>query len=245
MDKAAQPIILVHGFRGAPVGLADVESSLRELGYQNIFTPAIPPFAGAEKLPAYTPGNYADFLYNYCQKNHLDAPLLIGHSMGSIVVAATLQKYPDYFHQKSILLSPISTRTALPFRIVSPLSGLLPNRLIDYITTKFIIVTKDPDDFTRIMDITHQCGNLPPTKKELLKATSFSTTFSVADFPSDHDFLFLAGAKDRLIPKKQTEQLAQKFSAKTHFLSNTGHIHTYEQPQATAEAIDRFLQGNL
>lgn len=245
MNKSTQPIILVHGFRGAPVGLADVQKSLQALGYQNIFVPAIPPFAGAEKLPSYSPDSYADFLHRFCQTNHLANPILIGHSMGSIIVAAALQKYPNFFHPKSILLSPISTRTALPFRLISPLSGLLPNSLIDYITTKFMIITKDPQEFQRILEITHQCGKTPPSKKELLRAAKFSTRYSVADFPSQHNFLFLAGAKDRLIPQDQTAKLATTFHAKAYFLPNTGHIHTYEQPQATAEIIDQFLQDSL
>ncbi len=245
MNKSAQPIILIHGFRGAPVGLFDVEKSLRTLGYENIFTPAIPPFAGAEQLDTYTPASYADFIYHFAQTHHLAKPILIGHSMGSIIAAATLQKYPDTFHQKSVLLSPISTRTALPFRLISPLSGLLPNRLIDYITTKFLIITKDPQEFQRILQVTHECGEKPPSKRALMKATNFSTNYSVADFPSNHDLLLLAGTKDRLIPKTKTEQLAKTFSAKTYFLPDTGHIHTYEQPRTTAEIIDQFLQDNL
>lgn len=234
-------LVLVHGFRGAPTGLTEIKSALTDLGYSDLYVPAIPPFAGAAKLTDYTPDSYADFLKTYCESQHLQSPILIGHSMGSIIVAATLQKYPDSFHQKSVLLSPISVRTATPFRLIAPLSGLLPNRLIDYVTTKYLIINRNPETFRHALDLTHQCGVTPPTKRELLKAARFSTKYSVADFPSRHDFLFLAGERDRLIPQQCTIALAQKFHAQTHFLKGTGHIHNYEQPQPTAQAIYDFL----
>lgn len=238
------PIILVHGFRGAPVGLQDVQLALQELGYRNVFVPPIPPFAGS-KLTDYTPTSYAQYLHDFCQQNHLSHPILIGHSMGSVITAAALQQYPDFFHTKAVLMSPISARTAAPFRLIAPLSGLLPSRIIDYITTKFMALTRDRDEFSRIMTLTHACGEIPPTKSELIQATKFSTRYSVADFPSPRNFLFLAGEHDRLIPRHQTIKLAQTFTAKTYFLPGTGHIHTYEQPQVTATVIDQFLQDCL
>lgn len=237
-------IILVHGFRGAPLGLYAVRDELIKLGYNDVHVPPIPPFAGATPLSTYTPDTYAKYLADYCKTHHLERPVLIGHSMGSIIVAATLQKYPDLFHKKSILLSPISTRTALPFRLISPLSSLIPASLIDYITTKFLIIDKSPTEFKRILSLTRDCSHdQPPNKKSLYHATKFSTYYAVADFKSHHDFLFLAGAKDRLIPKQDTLKLAQDFDAKAIFLPNTGHIHTYEQPAETAQAIADFLQA--
>jgi len=241
-SQSNSALILVHGFRGAPTGLAEIKSALTDLGYTKIYVPAVPPFAGATKLTNYTPDSYADFLKTYCENQHLQFPILIGHSMGSIIAAAALQKYPDYFHQKSVLLSPISVRTAAPFRLIAPLSGLLPNRLIDYVTTKYLIIDHSPQAFRHAIDLTHKCGVTPPTKRELLKTARFNTKYSVADFPSAHDFLFLAGEQDRLIPQRYTTALAEKFHAQTCFLKNTGHIHNYEQPQLTAQAIHDFLK---
>ncbi len=238
------PLILVHGFRGSPIGLDSIAKILREHGYQ-VYIPAIPPFGGAVKLDAYTPQQYADFLANYIKTHHLESPVLIGHSMGSIVVAAMVDKYPELVNNKTILLSPIATRTAAPFRLVAPLSAVLPRRIIDYITTKYLFVPHDKALLRQTLVVTHACSNdNPPLKSEVLKSATFSTKYCVSDFHSTQNTLLLAGEKDRLIKKRHTIATAQKMHASVDFLPGCGHLHNYEQPQATAERIIKFLEHN-
>lgn len=235
------PIILVHGFRGAPIGLQAIANVLEKAGYQ-VFIPPIPPFGGTESLAEYTPKTYSDYLVRFTRKNHLQSPILIGHSMGSIIVSAALYYYPRVFNDRAILLSPISTRTARPFRAVAPLSALAPVKVVDYITTKYLFVPHNRSLFRQTLAITHRCSNTqPPTKKQVMSAAKFSTSHAVGDFHPHKRLLLLAGEHDRLIPKKQTEKLAQALQAEVTFLAGTGHLHNYEQPQETAQAILNFL----
>lgn len=244
LGPAEKPaIILVHGFRGSPIGLEKIAEFLRQHNY-TVYLPAIPPFGNSKQLPAYTPQHYADFLANFVRNHNLHRPILVGHSMGSIVVASALQYYPKLFYLKAILLSPISKRTAAPFRFIAPLSGLLPRRIIDYITTKFLFVPRHNKAlFHQTLTITHQCSDdHPPLKSEILKAATFSTHYAITDFNIKQKLLLLAGSKDRLISQKHTLAAAKKFHAKTQFLPNSGHLHNYEQPQETAQAIIDFLE---
>lgn len=235
-------IILVHGFRGSPIGLKAIGKELERAGYQ-VFVPPIPPFGGAESLDEYTPKAYAEYLLRFAHQHKLQAPVLVGHSMGSIIVAAALHYFPQEFADKAILMSPISVRTAAPFRLIAPLSALLPSRMVDYVTTKFLFVPHDRKLFRETLAITHECSNdHHPKKKQVMSAAKFSTKYAVGDFTSPKQLLFLAGESDHLIPKKQTEKLAEIMPATTVFLTNTGHLHNYEQSKETAQAILDFLQ---
>ncbi len=265
------PIVLIHGLRGAPAGLQEVADLLRASGY-SVFTPSVPPFAGASPLKAYTTDAYLDYLKNYLSKNNFSHPILIGHSMGSIIVAAFAKKYPDLIDDRVILLSPISQKTNPVLALISPLSALFPRHLVDYITTKYLFIPKDHDLFQKSLTLTHECSdNCPPRPKDVITAARYAATHSVAEFlllnqkkqdskslpqnpnPTHKNsnlsqkaqkFLFIAGAKDRIVKQSATEQLATDINATLYFIPNSGHLHNYENPQATAKHVLNFLKNN-
>lgn len=237
------PIILIHGFRGSPLGLDTIAERLRLAGY-DVHTPSIPPFAGAELLNFYGPDHYAEFLKGYIEKNNLSQPILIGHSMGSIIAAAAASRYPKLINHQLILMSPISTHPPKIIGLISPLSAILPKRLVDYVTTKYLFIPHNRLLWQQTIRLTHLCSNdTPPARREIAKAALFSNKYCIADFELTQKVLFLAGAEDRLIKAKNTEQLAKKNHATTKFLPHTGHLHNYEQPLETAEAILEFIQS--
>lgn len=237
------PLILIHGFRGAPVGLEVIAQDLRAAGY-NVLVPAIPPFAGATELTEYTPSSYAEFLANYIRTNQLERPILIGHSMGSIVAAATADKHPELIHQKLILLAPISSRTPKLFSLVAPLQNFVPRKLVDYITTRYLFVPHNRKLFKQVIQLTNRCsGDCPPKRQSASAATRFSTQNSVSDFRLTENVLFLTGEKDRVVSPAKTNQLAQKLGAKTVYLKDSGHLLNYEKPHETTNEIIKFLES--
>lgn len=234
------PLILLHGFRGSPLGLSEVADILRTDGYE-VFTPAVPPFSGAT-LPSLTPEAYVSFINDFIQEHNLEKPILMGHSMGSIITAAVAHTTPSLIHEKLILLSPISTRTSRLVAPLVPLSASVPRRVTDYVTTRFLFVPHDPELFKKALAITNQCsGDQVPRAREVFRSAKFSAQYSVADFPFEKNTLFLAGESDRIVNKKNTEQLAKEIGAKLEFIPGSGHLHNYEKPQETAEAILHFL----
>lgn len=242
-DSIKPPIILIHGFRGSPLGLETIAKRL-ELNNYKVYIPAIPPFAGAEFLNFYGPDHYAEFIKGYIEKNNIDHPILIGHSMGSIIAAATASRYPELLHDQLILMSPISTRTPLSIKIISPLSALLPRSWVDYVTTKYLFVSNNRLLWKQALKLTNLCSSsTPPPLREAIKAALFSTKYHVGIFKPEKNTLLLAGGQDRLIKKTDTQKLAHKLQAKTIFLPRTGHLHNYEQPLETANAILEFIQS--
>ncbi len=233
-------LILIHGFRGSPLGLQNIAHALENAGYP-VHTPPIPPFAGVT-MHDYNQYTYADYIADYIINHRLDRPVLIGHSMGSLVATATASLRPNIVNQKLVLLSPISSKTARPFAVISPLSAYLPRRSIDFITTAYLHVPHGLQEFQNIMQTTHACSNdHPPKRADVLQSAKFSTRYAVGDFRLDKEVLLIAGEHDHLIRKKSTIKLAEKLSAQTNFLPETGHLHNYEKPQETVQAILDFL----
>lgn len=242
-DPIKKPnIILIHGFRGSPIGLRTIAKHLEAADYK-VHVPAIPPFGGATTLTEYTAENYAKYLLDYISKHNLDHPVLVGHSMGSIVAAATAALYPDKINRKLILMSPISAKTAKPFALISPLSSLAPRRVVDYVTTRFLFIPHNHTLFREALDTTNLCSaDHPPTRKAMAKATYFSAHSAIADFSLRQDILLLAGDQDRLVSKQKTIELADALQAQLVFIPGSGHLHNYEKPLETAEYIIDFLQ---
>ena len=83
------PLLFIHGFRGNHLGLADIANSF--LPNYDVHTPDLPP-VGDQHLDHYTADTYAEWVADYILAHHLDHPILIGHSLGSIIVAATAAK---------------------------------------------------------------------------------------------------------------------------------------------------------
>ena len=238
MISSRPPLIFIHGFRGNHLGLEAIADYFPD--YQ-VFIPDLPP-SGKQQLPNYTAHAYANWLATYIKAYHIKKPILIGHSMGSIITAATAAHYPDLLGDKIILLSPISTRTPKLFALISPLSSLLPNKVVGYITTKYLIGKKGKKKQKSILATTYVCGADYSTKKDVAGAAKFSVTHCVADFKFPQKSLLIVGEQERVVPKKSTVKLAGELKSEVVVLKNTGHLHNFEAPKSTAEAIRTWLE---
>lgn len=234
-------IIFVHGFRGSSLGLEQLASYFNKKNY-NIYIPNIPP-AGDESLPEYSPRLYARFLARYIKNNKIEKPILVGHSMGSIIIAAMAERHPELLGEKIIFLSPISVRTPWFFKSISPLSVLLPNNLVSYVTTKYLFIPKNKTLFKEALALTKLCGANYCSRKDVFKAATFSTDYAISDFTFGQKSCIISGEKDRIISRKKTDALAKKIDAKTVYLKNSGHLINYEVPEKVAKEIKDFLKN--
>lgn len=240
MKNIKPPIIFIHGFRGSSIGLKEIVSYLPNF---KSYTPDIPPFGNSEPLDDYSVETYTNFLQNYIKKNNLKNPVLIGHSMGSIIAAAMANKYPELINKKIVLLAPMSQKPIKPIASLQPLSVILPRRVVDKITTDYLFAPrKDFATYKKALKITHECSKNYTSKKDVLRAAKFSTKYSIKDFDLTQKILFLSGAKDKLVKKSKTIEIAKKYpDAKVIFLEKTGHLLNYEAPEKVAKIIEDFL----
>lgn len=234
-------LLFIHGFRGNGLGLQELAKKFSKKDY-NVFIIEIPP-AGGNSLQEYTARLYARFVANYIKENKLEKPILIGHSMGSIVAAAVAERYPELIAKKIIFLSPISVKPNRIFSALSPFSAVLPNKLVSYSTTKYLYVPKqDKELFKKALAITYECGKDYTKRSDIYRSAKFSADYSIDDFTFSKDALFLSGEKDHLIPREKTEKVAKRFKGKTIFVKGTGHLLNIENPTATAKEIKKFIK---
>jgi pimeloyl-ACP methyl ester carboxylesterase len=238
-------LLFVHGFRGNHLGLESVVSYFRNKGYE-CFSPDIPPAVNTqnEELPSfstYDVDGYAKFIADYILEKKLDHPILIGHSMGSIICAATAEKYPELIDRKIFFLSPICVTPPKFITNLVPLTMILPKRVVSYVTTKYLLVKKDRSFLKDTLKITNECAAKITSKRDLARAGKFSASFSISDFHFDRDAIFIAGEKDKLNSKKQIKAVAKKFNREPIFLKKSGHLINYECPEVLAETIEKNL----
>lgn len=237
-------LIFIHGFRGSPLGLEELTKHFSEA---RVFTPAIPPFGNSKALSRYDKKTYADFIASFIRDNNLKHPILVGHSMGSLVAAATAEKYPDLIDRRLFFLAPISKRPALIFTLLEPLLVFIPNHIISILSTKFLYVKSPRRDnkqfFRTILDLTHRCAANYTSRSDVLKAAIFSSSHSLDEFNfhKTQKIILISGAKDRLIAKSATNQLAKKLHADNHFIPESGHLINYETPGKIAAIINHYL----
>ena len=238
-------IILIHGYRGSPAGLNEISEVLKKSGY-NVYLPDIPPFGNSSPLSVYTKDSYADFIADYISQNKISKPILIGHSMGSLIAAATAEKYPDLLNEKLVFLAPISTKPPRPIAILNPLATALPRGVVDVTTTAFNMVPNGLEITKKTMRLTREASKNYTSKKDVKLAGEFSIANAIPSFNFKKNVLFLAGARDHLISRKRTQALSdilsQKMKTKTVFIPGTGHLLNYERPIEAANEIIKFLE---
>ena len=238
-------LILIHGYRGSPAGLGEIKDALEKAEYK-VYSPDIPPFGDSSPLKSYDRETYADFIADYIKNNKLEKPVLIGHSMGSLVAAATAEKYPELLNDKIIFLAPISTTPPRPIAILNPLVTTLPRGVVDITTTAFNMVPNGLETTKKTMRLTREASKNFTSKNDVKLAGEFSIANAISSFNFKKNVLFLAGARDHLISRKRTQALSdiirQKMKTKAVFIPGTGHLLNYERPVETANEIIKFLE---
>lgn len=238
-------LLFVHGFRGNHLGMKDTIKYLEAKGYK-CYAPDVPPAYNTqkEKLPElseYTADGYAKWVADYILEKKLDRPILIGHSMGSIICAATAEKYPELINDKIFFLSPICVTPPKFICNLAPLTAILPTKWIGYITTKYLLIPKDKDTLRDVLKTTYKCAEKFTSKRDSGRAAKFSISFSISDFNFKKNAVFIAGESDKLNSQKQIKEVAKKFGVKPTFLKKSGHLINYECPVVLAEEIEKNL----
>ena len=161
--------------------------------------------------------------------------------MGSIIAAATASKYPSLINDQIFFLSPISEHTPRFIRFIIPLIAFIPNKLVSFVVTKYLIGTIGKPHFKSILKVTNRCAAKFTSKSGEIKAAKFSVQYAISDFNFQKTCFFIAGKEDRLNRMSQTKKVAAKFHGKTTFIAKTGHLINYEVPAELFKLIYQEL----
>jgi len=266
---AATTIIMVHGFRGDHHGL---EPIVAELGDDiSVILPDLPGFGASDALPgtsdihAYSTWLrefYASIAANQ-KKNHA-APVILGHSFGSIVVAAALAE--NLPASLAILINPIAanalegpnrfmTRLAvLYYKAAAALPeragfALLKNAAIVRIMSITMAKTKDPALRTWIHGQHDAYFSEFASRASVLQAFETSVNNDVSHYvdaittrANPVTFLLLVADRDDITALPEQKALAARIpGARLEIVTGVGHLVHYEAPDFAARNIRSFL----
>lgn len=232
------PLVFLHGLRGNHLGLAKLAAAFPD--YET-YLPDLPP--STSRLQNYSAENYTNWVKNYLIKQGIKKPILIGHSMGSIIAAAVAAKYPELLGPKIIFLSAIVSRPPKPLPLLAHTLNFLPSNLADYLTTKYLFVPKNSTLFRSTLELTHHCARTTSPKSDIAKTAVFASNHTVSNYQFSQSALFVTGAKDRLNSPQKLKHLVNRLSAELIIVPDAGHLINYECPEQIAKSIRKFLEN--
>ncbi|MGV8877074.1 MAG: alpha/beta fold hydrolase [Rhodoglobus sp.] len=252
-------VVLVHGFRGDHHGLDALCAHLRGI---RIISPDLPGFGESEALNghAHDIAGYAIWLQAFVGTLGLSGrAVLIGHSFGSIVVAAAIAR--GLSTPKLILVNPIAAPAlsgpnallskitlglyrvaeALPRVLGAPLLSSWP---VVRVMSVAMATTRDPELRRWIHQQHHRHFSSYANRESLLEAFEASITSDVSMFAAQIAMptLLIGARKDPISPVAAQQRLQQLLpQARLELFDRVGHLIHYERPRQTAELIVSFL----
>jgi len=246
-------ILLLHGLRGDHHGLAELAELLEKRGYK-VLNPDLPGYGEAGNLDKKTLSAYSEWIHSIVAAQK-EKPIIVAHSMGSIIASHYLCEHPGETQQKAVFVSPIfrsdfsqkssNIRCALTVMALSllppkPRLGLMRSKLASFCISHYL--TSDHKQSKKIDEMHFKySGNVNSDKGLLddIKISMKEQTKPVAQL----DIMYIIGKKDRLTSSKLAKQRAAKNGAKFTEIDGAGHLINYERPELLADRIDEFLKG--
>ncbi|MDE0546840.1 alpha/beta fold hydrolase [Microbacterium sp. C7(2022)] len=256
-EGAATTIIAVHGFRGDHHGLEPVVAYLPGV---RVISPDLPGFGQTPPIPGRTHDldAYAQWLTAFVDAV-APGSIMLGHSFGSIVVAAAVSGGLDT--PRVILINPIGapalegprgvlTRLAvfyywagakLPARLGD---ALLRNGLIVRVMSVSMAKTSDPA-LRRFIHDQHDTYFSRFADRDVLHeafVTSVSNDVRASAPAISQPTLLVAAVRDDITPIEAERHLASLFAdADLVEIDDVGHLIHYETPDQAAAAITSFV----
>ncbi|WP_092554632.1 alpha/beta fold hydrolase [Herbiconiux ginsengi] len=273
--SAGTLVVVVHGYRGDHHGLEPVIAQLNHPGYR-VVAPDLPGFGVSTPMRAvHDLDGYVEWLHEFVERVRAESPsarlVIVGHSFGSIVVAAALAgspagsgtpARPGLAVDDAVLINPIAapalkgprgvmTRVAIGYY---RLGAAAPEKLGHVILSSPVMVrvisitmatTKNKALRRWIHDQHHRYFSAFANRTVVLDAFRASVSNDVSEYAGriTARTLLIAADKDDITPIAAQHRLRDSMSdARLVVLDDVGHLIHYERPIEAARAIDAFLE---
>ena len=254
-------IVMIHGFRGDHHGLEPFAAALGD--QYNVIIPDLPGFGSTPGFTqAATIEAFAQWLKEFWVAiGATSSTVILGHSFGSIVVAASLAA--GLPAQRVVLVNPIAanalkgprgvmTRLAVAYYKLSAVlpeaagRALLSNPAIVRVMSNTMAKTRDKQLRAWIHDQHDLYFSIFSSRSDLLQAFSTSVSHDVSEFVpslSSLPVLLIVGERDDITALPEQKKLAAKLPhSKMAVIPHVGHLVHYEAPSETAEEITHFMK---
>ena len=250
------PIILIHGLRGDHYALAEIAEALEKRGYK-VYNPDLPGYGEEVALEDQSLRGYAEWLKGYIESLNLkQPPVIVGHSMGSIVTSHFLRIYPNMTDMRTVFLSPIirtprgqkrsNFSAAAICGFLKLLSGharynFMRSKFVSFIVSRTLSYDHRRQKYIDRMHFEH-CGNFTSTISVMNDIRLSMREQTV--LPAKGKALYLMGDHDRLTKVRNVRaRIQDRKNAELQIIQKKGHLINYECPQKVAHYIDNYLEA--
>jgi 3-oxoadipate enol-lactonase len=247
-DPSMPPLVFLHGIGGAARAWRRQLDFFR--GRYRTLAWDMPGYDGSTPLPTVSIAALADALHDFLQQVGAMKPVLIGHSIGGMIVQQLLAKHPRI--ASAIVLAQTSPAFGKPDGdwqkafIDARLGPLDRGETLASLAPSLVkeLVGDDPD--IGGMELARDCMACVP------EATYRATMLAMLGFDQRNALkdivvptLLLSGSKDKNAPAPIMAKMATYVpSAKYIELEGVGHLANMERPGAFNAALDSFLKAN-
>jgi 3-oxoadipate enol-lactonase len=248
-DPALQPLVFLHGIGGAARAwrgqLAAFSDRYRAVAWD------MPGYGGSAMLPSVSIAALADALRDFLQQVGATTPILVGHSIGGMIVQQLLAKTPDI--ARAIVLAQTSPAFGKPDGdwqkafIGARLGPLDRGETMVSLAPSLVkeLVGDDPD----ISGMELACDCMACVPEATYRATMLALMgFDLRDALKNISVptLVLSGSKDKNAPAPMMAKMASYIpSAKYVELEGVGHLVNLERPDEFNAALDDFLKADV
>jgi len=247
-NPSLPPLVFLHGIGGAARAwhgqLDFFKHRYRTIAWD------MPGYGGSAPLPTVSIAALADALLDFLQQVRAMKPILVGHSIGGMIVQELLAKHPRI--ASAIVLAQTSPAFGKPDGdwqkafIEARLGPLDRGETLAALAPSLVknLVGDDPD--IGGMELARDCMASVP------EASYRATMMSMLGFDQRNVLkdivvptLLLSGSKDKNAPAPMMAKMATYIpSARYYELEGVGHLANLEQPGAFNAALDSFLRAN-
>jgi 3-oxoadipate enol-lactonase len=245
-DPAKTPLIFLHGIGGAARawrGQVDAFSDrYRAIAWD------MPGYGASSSLPVVSIATLADALQDFLVQLGAIRPVLVGHSIGGMIVQQWLVKHPDA--AAAIVLAQTSPafgkadgdwqKSFIDARLGPLDRGETMVSLAPTLVRE--LVGDDPD--MGGMEVARGCmANVPQAsyRASMLALLGFDQRQALKEIKVPT--LVLSGSKDRNAPAPMMAKMASFIPSASYVeIENVGHLVNLERPAAFNAALDQFLK---
>jgi 3-oxoadipate enol-lactonase len=248
-DDALPALVFLHGIGGAARAwrgqLDFFKGRYRTIAWD------MPGYGGSAPLPTVSIAALAGALHDFLQQVGATKPIIVGHSIGGMIVQQLLAKSP--LIAGAIVLAQTSPAFGKPDGdwqkafIAARLGPLDRGETLVSLAPSLVkeLVGDDPDRGG--IELARDCmASVPEAtyRATMLALMGFDLRNALENFAVPT--LVLSGSKDNNAPAPMMAKMASYIpSAKYVELEGVGHLANLERPMAFNAALDRFLKANV
>ncbi|MDD3352924.1 alpha/beta hydrolase [Zoogloea sp.] len=240
-------LLFLHGVSGGAAGALDLLPALTPPGWRGLAWD-MPGYGTSAPIRSLDFNLLADALIALLDAAGLDQAVLVGHSMGGMVALQVAARFPN--RVSGLVLAcctPAFGAASGPLqqafleRRLGPLDeGASMRELAIELIPGMVGPGGDPQVVADAVDL---MAEIPPdsyrTAMEALVAFDQRAALPGLTMPT----LVLAGVHDRVSVPQVVRRMAERIPAATYRELEAGHLAPFEEPEAFAAEVRRFLQG--